>query len=389
MVRRKSFEARSADGRAWPTVVDLFCGCGGVTAALKARHFRVVAAVDRDPVACESFRSNHQRVHLYERDIADVDPSEIRRMLRERDLDLLVVCSPCQPFSQQNRSSSDDERAQLILSAIRFAAVLWPSLIFFENVPGLTRKRFEPILTKLRSGLTQLGYMVGEPQELDAADYGVPQRRLRCVMLARRGAAPPSLPEPTTPAGHRMSVDTAIGDLPPLSSGQADADDSLHFAREHQAIALERLRRIPKNGGSRDALPERLRLECHRDRRGHPDVYGRMRWKDVAPTLTTGCTDVTRGRFAHPRDDRAISLREAARLQTFPDHYRFAGSAKHIAAQIGNSVPIRFIEALAPVLRGALTAAKPEAQACTSADSPEHVRRRARTRLTVAVARGK
>jgi DNA (cytosine-5)-methyltransferase 1 len=203
MARGKDPAGCSLGDRAWPTAVDLFCGCGGMTAALKARHFRVVAAVDWDPVACESYRSNHRRVHLYEKDIAAVDPNEIRRMLGERDLDLLVVCSPCQPFSQQNRNSTEDERAELILSAIRFAAILAPSLIFFENVPGLTRKRFAPILRKLRSGLTKLGYVVGEPQELDAADYGVPQRRLRCVMLARRGSAPPPLPEPTTPAGYR------------------------------------------------------------------------------------------------------------------------------------------------------------------------------------------
>jgi DNA (cytosine-5)-methyltransferase 1 len=329
-------------------------------------------------------------VRLYERDIANLEPGEILPLLGDRGLDLLVVCSPCQPFSQQNRSSDEDERAQLILSAVRFAAVLTPHLIFFENVPGLTRKRFMPILTKLRSELTKLGYVVGEPQDLDAADYGVPQRRLRCVMLARRGSAPPPLPEPTTPLGQRISVDAAIGGLPALSSGQADTSDALHFARDHQAIALERLRHIPKNGGSRDALPEKLWLDCHRGRRGHPDVYGRMRWKDVAPTLTTGCTDVTRGRFAHPRDDRAISLREAARLQTFPDNYRFAGSAKDIAAQIGNSVPLRFIEALTAVLRSALNFNEPEEHLWTFAKAPKQVSQRARSGSIVSVtARGK
>ncbi len=382
MTRSESSTVSTSGGRAWPTAVDLFCGCGGLTAALKARHFRVVAAVDCDPVACESYRSNHRSVHLYEQDIADVDPGEIRGMLGGSDLDLLAVCSPCQPFSQQNRSSREDERARLILWAIRFAAMLSPSLIFFENVPGLTRKRFAPILKELRCGLKELGYVVGEPQELDAADYGVPQRRLRCVMLARRGAAPPCLPEPTTPSGHRVSVDAAIGDLPRLASGQADPDDVLHFAREHREIALARLRHIPKNGGSRAALPDRLRLACHRDHRGHPDVYGRMRWKDVAPTLTTGCTDITRGRFAHPRDDRAISLREAARLQTFPDNYRFSGSAKNIATQVGNSVPVRFVEALAPALRAVCTATRSGIDTCAESDAgtvggvPPHLRAR-------------
>ncbi len=341
--------------RAWPTAVDLFCGCGGVTAALKERHFRVVAAVDNNALACESYRRNHRRVRLYERDIELVDPSEIRNQcLGGANLDLLVVCSPCQPFSPQNRKSGEDDRSRLILSALRFAEALEPKLIFFENVPGLTRSRFASILTELTSGLQHLGYVVGVPEELDAADYGVPQRRLRCVLLAQRGSPPPPLPAPVTPPGSRITVRTAIEGLPALKSGEKCDGDTLHFARNHREIALKRLALIPRDGGSRDALPEELRLECHREHDGHPDVYGRMRWDDVAPTLTTGCTDVTRGRYGHPRDDRAISLREAARLQTFPDRYRFAGSAKDIATQVGNAVPVRLIEALVPTLRSSL-----------------------------------
>lgn len=354
--------------RSWPTAVDLFCGCGGMTAALKARHFRVVAAVDFDSVACRSYRSNHPSVHLYEQDIAAVDPANIHSLLRNRRLDILAVCSPCQPFSQQNRSSRPDDRAELLLSSIRFAQVLSPRLILFENVPGLTRRQFAPLLDDLRCGLTAAGYELGEPKELNAADYGVPQRRLRCVMLARHGGDVPTFPAPTTPDGNRVTVAAAIGGLPTLASGEADKEDALHFARQHQSIALERLRHIPKDGGSRDALPARLRLDCHRNHSGHPDVYGRMRWSEVAPTLTTGCTDVTRGRFAHPRDDRAISLREAARLQTFPDNYRFSGSAREIAAQVGNAVPVQFIEALTPILRAALAPAASGGKARPSVD---------------------
>lgn len=341
--------------RRWPTAVDLFCGCGGVTQALKARHFRVVAAVDNDPVACESYEANHPTVNLYPLDIDTIDPREIwRKDLGRRNLDLLVVCSPCQPFSQHNQSHQPDERTSLILSVVPFARYLKPKLIFFENVPGLKRDRFAPILASLREQLEGLGYVLGDPTELDAADYGVPQRRRRCVMLARRGAPPPSLPAPSSPQGRRVTVRAAIGDLAKLISGTADETDPLHYARSHQAVALERLQHIPRDGGSRSDLPEHLWLDCHRQSRGHPDVYGRMRWDDVAPTLTTGCTDVTRGRFAHPEDDRAISLREAARLQTFPDTYEFSGPLKDVARQIGNAVPVRLVEELAPVLREAV-----------------------------------
>lgn len=339
----------------WPTVVDLFCGCGGVTLGFERKRFRVVAAVDNDPIACDTYRQNHQSVYLYERDINDVDPRQIRvAQLKGNDLDVLAVCAPCQPFSGQNRKAGQEAQARLVLHAVRFAKVLRPTIILFENVPGFVRARFEPLLEELREGLRRNDYVVDSPRNIDAADYGVPQRRLRCIMLAKRGGPPPCLPNPITPVGLRTTVFEAIGDLPPLTSGRTDQNDPLHFARAHQPIALARLAHINRDGGSRDTLPSHLVLDCHKNYRGHPDVYGRMSWQDVAPTLTTGCTDLTRGRFAHPRDDRAITLREAARLQTFPDTYRFAGSPKGIATQIGNAVPPRLIEALVPIVRNSL-----------------------------------
>ena len=158
-------------------------------------------------------------------------------------------------------------------------------------------------------------------------------------MFATREGLLPTLPLPVTPDKARVTVQNAIGDLPPLANGQSSASDPLHFARMHQPVALERMKFIPKDGGDRFSLPPELELLCHKGHKGHPDVYGRMKWKDVASTLTTGCTDITRCRFMHPRDNRGISLREAARLQTFPDSYLFFGSSKEIAVQIGNAVP--------------------------------------------------
>jgi DNA (cytosine-5)-methyltransferase 1 len=341
--------------RRWPTAVDLFCGCGAVSAALKSRRFRVVAAVDNDPIACTSYRKNHPTVALHAKDIRRVDPREIRRdLLSGRNLDLLVVCAPCQPFSSQNRKKGADARARLILSAVRFADILKPKVIFFENVPGLARGRFSAVLSELQKRLSKLDYVVGDPDEVDAADYAVPQRRRRCVLLARKRAAPPALPSALTPSGKRKTVRNAIRNLSKLAAGQKSRSplDPLHFARQHHPIALKRLRAIPKNGGGRESLPKTLRLACHGDDdKSFSDVYGRMAWDDVAPTLTTGCTDITRGRFAHPTANRAITLREAARLQTFPDTFWFGGSAQQIATQIGNAVPVRLVEAFAPVLR--------------------------------------
>jgi DNA (cytosine-5)-methyltransferase 1 len=334
------------------TVVDLYCGCGGVTTGLKRKGWKVVAAVDKDPVVCKTYKLNHPEVHLYQDDIKKVDPKKIRRNdLNNRDLDLLVVCAPCQPFSTQNRSAKDDGRSKLILEAIRFAAILRPRAIFFENVPGLASELHSGILHKLKEGLANLGYVLSKPYNIDAADYGVPQRRIRCVLFASRSRVLPSLPTPTTPEGKRVTVRKAIGHLKKLDSGELHSRDPLHKARKHRPEALTRLEKIPKDGGSRAALPSDLVLPCHQEHKGHMDVYGRMQWSDVAPTLTTGCTNVTKGRFAHPEQDRAITAREAALLQSFPRKYQFAGSLESIAAQIGNAVPVRLIEALSASLK--------------------------------------
>lgn len=344
-------------GRKWPTAVDLFSGSGAVSAALKRRHFRVVAAVDNDPIACGTYRLNHPNTPVFEDDIEDVDPNTIRsEYLGGRDVDLLIVCAPCQPFSSQNRKRAPDTRSRLILQAGRFARVLRPKLIFFENVPGLASA--STLLDELRESLGP-DYSLGAPHRVDAADYGVPQRRIRCIMMASRMGPPPAPPPALTPKGKRATVKGAIGHLARLGSGESDSADTLHRARSHQPIALQRLRAVPKDGGSRSSLPVELQLACHQAVAvtKFSDVYGRMSWSDTAPTLTTGCTDITRGRFAHPHDDRAITLREAALLQTFAPNYQFMGSASDIATQIGNAVPTKLIEAFVPVFRQVVSAA--------------------------------
>ena len=195
--------------------MDLFSGCGAVTEALKRRHFRVVAAVDNDPIACRTYRKNHPAVRLFEKDIRRVSPAAIRAdLLDGRDLDLLVVCAPCQPFSSQGRRDATDRRARLIFSAVRFASILKPKLILFENVPGLASERFSKVLDELRRRLNKADYQIGDPETADAADYGVPQRRQRCILFATRQGEPPRLPAPTTPFGKQRTVRGAVQDLP-------------------------------------------------------------------------------------------------------------------------------------------------------------------------------
>ena len=345
-------------GSRWPTAIDLFCGSGGATVALKQAHFRVVAAVDNDPAACRSYRRNNPRVRLFEQDIRKLSPDVVAdESLGDEPLDLLIVCAPCQPFSSQNRARSEDKRALLLLQASRFARHLKPKVIFVENVPGLASESNSDLLTKFKRRCGA-GYKFSDPLMVDAADFGVPQRRRRCLLFGTYGVETPTLPAAVTPAGKRKTVRETIEHLPSLVAGDRDEDDPLHLSRNHAPITLERLKAVPVDGGSRDSLPQHLRLRCHTDSKSFPDVYGRMAWDDVAPTLTTGCTDLTKGRFAHPDQDRAITLREAALLQTFPEDYRFVGSRKVIADQIGNAIPPALVRALAPSLRANIKQAR-------------------------------
>jgi DNA (cytosine-5)-methyltransferase 1 len=339
-----------------PTAVDIFCGSGGVTAGLRMARWRVLAACDNDPVAAATYRANHPKTAFIEGDIAASETVDgIARRVGDRSVDLLVICAPCQPFSTQNRVRGDDPRKQLIVVSLAVARRLKPAMIFFENVPGLASAAYRPILDSVRTELASLGYAVSEPLVRDAANYGVPQRRRRCIMFAAKDGTAVDAFVKHDVRSPKRSVYDAIADLEVLGSGDASEADVLHRARLHQPIALERLRHIPKDGGSRSSLPAHLELKCHvGDSHSFSDVYGRMSWQSEAPTLTTGCTDLTRGRFAHPEQDRAITLREAARIQTFPDDYAFAGNDSQIAMQVGNAVPPVMIHAFSRAFKAAL-----------------------------------
>ena len=334
--------------------IDIYSGSGAVTEGLKAEGITVLAAIDNDPIACQTYRLNHPEVHLVQSDIRSLNPTTLRKDIRlNRQLDLLVVCAPCQPFSSQNRKrASNDPRADLVLESLKFVEEFKPKVVFFENVPGIATSG---PLVSLRHKLTEIGYCLGEPKNLNAANCGVPQRRERCIMVAARSRKRIDAFYSSITPRPNVTVRGAIGTLRQLCSGERDPDDPLHFARNHQPVVLRRLQHIPVDGGSRSSLPSELELACHKGRKNDfPDVYGRMRWDDVAPTLTTGCTDVTKGRFAHPRDNRAITLREAALLQSFPPHYRFFGNSGQIARQIGNAVPVNMIRTLVPSLKHCL-----------------------------------
>jgi len=309
---------------------------------LKRAGFRVLGAVDVDPLSVKTYKANHRDVTLWEKDIRELDPQELLDALglKKGGLDLLAGCPPCQGFSTMRTLngavSVEDPRNDLLLEFARFVEALRPRAVMMENVPGLANdERFEVF----RRRMENLGYRGGH-RILNAADYGVPQRRRRLIYLAGMGVEIPFAEK----NGRRKTVKDAIGGLP--KAGRSG--DPVHDMPENRTLkVLEVIRLIPKDGGSRRDLPEKFQLECHKRCNGFKDVYGRMAWKDVAPTITGGCFNPSKGRFLHPEEDRAITMREAALLQGFPRRYKFpvTDNKSAVALMIGNALPPPFIAA--------------------------------------------
>jgi DNA (cytosine-5)-methyltransferase 1 len=327
--------------------IDLFSGCGGASLGFSAAGFTPRGAVEIDEAAATAYESN-LGVRPLVKNIQRVTGGELLRSagLGAGECTLLSGCPPCQSYTSLRHGSKssrlDRRRNSLYLDYLRLAEAVHPRHIAFENVPGMLSSRWKPRFDSMLEGLAQLGY-ASTWAVIDAADYGVPQHRRRLVVFASR-VADPALPKPThsgSPGpGYRRhrTVRDGIGSLLPLNSGEGHPTDSYHRARSHTPLAIERLRAIPEGGGRTD-LPPRLQLECHKDHDGHYDIYGRMRWDQPAPTLTSGCTNVTRGRFGHPDQDRAITLREAMLLQSFPRKAVLHGTSGDMSLQIGNAIP--------------------------------------------------
>jgi len=321
------------------TAVDLFAGCGGLTAGLKLAGFRVVAAVECDAGALEAYETNHPDVSLvYRRDIREVSGREMldALSLERGELDLLAGCPPCQGFSRMrtlNRGeAASDPRNDLVHEYVRLVDELLPRALMFENVPGLAKDRR---YGELGDAIRRLGYNTVDRVH-DAAEFGVPQRRRRLIMLAIRGSTL-RMPEPL-PNRDGPTVRVTIGHLSAPGTSGDPAHDVVETRRPGVA---ELIRLIPRDGGSRGDIGPAYTLACHQRCDGFYDVYGRMRWDDVSPTITSGFVNPSKGRFLHPEQDRCITPREAALLQTFPPAYRFPMSrGKYaVAAMIGNAFP--------------------------------------------------
>lgn len=325
-----------------PLAVDLFCGAGGLTRGLVQAGFEVVGAVELHDLAVSAYRTNFPNTQLWHADIRNVTVAGMMRTLgiAKGELDLLAACPPCQGFSTMRTLNGSvtpvEPQNDLVLQLLRFVRQMRPKAVLVENVPGLAN---DARLDKLEQVLKHKRYRV-RSEVINAADYGVPQRRRRFFLVASRLGDLPDKPKRAV----RKTVRLAIGSLGPAGR----SGDPLHDHGENRSLeVLDRIARVPKDGGGRLDLPLDYQLECHIRGDGFKDVYGRMGWDGVAPTITCGCVNPSKGRFLHPEQNRAITLREAALLQTFPKKHRFPlDCGKFPTAElIGNAIPPKLVAA--------------------------------------------
>lgn len=321
--------------------IDLFCGAGALTYGLSKAGIDIRLGVDIDPSCDYPFSANNSSEFLLE-SVTNLKGSDLLRVYQGASVRLLAGCAPCQTFSSYyQKANSDDTRWWLLSEFSRLVGETMPELVTMENVPGLRDKEvFDEFVEKLRSWEYRIFYDI-----VDCYYYGVPQHRNRLVLLASRLGAIELLP-PSKFSLKKKTVRDIIGRMPPLEAGGTDSSDPLHQCSGLSELNLKRMRASRPGGTWRD-WDKILVSECHRRDSGktYPGVYGRMRWDDVAPTITTQFFGFGNGRFGHPDQNRAISLREGAMLQGFPKKYKFVKSKndihkKTIGRLVGNAVPV-------------------------------------------------
>lgn len=328
-------------------VIDLFCGIGGLTHGLRKAGLSVVAGIDND-VSCRYGYEYNNRTQFIHEDILNVTANNINKLFgnKKKTIRVLVGCAPCQPFSKLSISKVTKKQLEPLEQFAYLIKKTLPDIVSMENVSGLADTKKYPIFKNFIETLKDCHYEY-ECVTVDASDYGVPQSRKRLVLLASR-LGPIGLLKKTHKY-RKVTVRDAIGGLTPIKHGEICKKDTIHRARKLDPINLERIKSTPQNGGNSKSWSKKLKLECHKRKSGmtyRHSVYGRMRWDYPAPTMTTQCTGLGNGRFGHPRQNRAISLREAAIFQTFPRSYRFVNPkdlvyTNQVAKFIGNAVPVR------------------------------------------------
>lgn len=336
--------------------IDLFSGAGGTTQGLKKAGIDVIAAVEIDKIASKTYHHNNPEVKLLIEDIRKIHKQDLPT-IDKSDYLLLVACPPCQGFSTIRNGGQNDLRNELVFEYQRLIGEMKPDFLLMENVAGMTGKKGKKIFQLFCENIEKYYHIKYEI--LNAADYGVPQRRKRLVLhgikkeVTKKLNVDVSLPSKTHSKNGEKGLEPWINadvilDLPSIGAGET-YDGNLpvynHTANNLSEINKKRITIIRKGGGSRDALPDELVLKCHKNSSGHSDVYGILRTNEPSVTITGGCMSYSKGRFGHPTQDRALSAREAARLQSFDDDYIFFGTKVQLAKQIGNAVPVKLAEA--------------------------------------------
>ena len=347
-------------------VIDMFCGCGGVSVGFLTinnyvKAFRIIGALDIDPIACKSYEQ--LGVSPYNEDIRKLsgDKKTLANFLKKSRCDppkplILVGCPPCQGFSPHRKKdwknwNKSDIRNSLVGHFAKVAVKMKPEYIFMENVPDLLSKRYSKYYSDFKNQLENSGYKVVSCV-VNMAEYGVPQERYRAIVLASRISVSP--PKPFLEPSSFVTVRDSIGHLEEIEPGIPSKKDPLHITAKHKKSTLEVIRAVPKNGGSR---PKGIGPKCLDKVNGFSDVYGRLRWDKPSITITGYSRNPASGRYAHPEQDRGLSVREAAILQGFPPYFDFVGSFDEKFLQIGNAVPPLFSAFLAAHILGDLSEA--------------------------------
>ncbi len=335
--------------------MDLFCGAGGLSYGFNLESFHIAAGIDTDETCRYPFEENLKAPFVL-KDVSSVSAEQVESMFAPGQARILVGCAPCQPFSAYNARNTDT-KWQLLGSFQRLIREVLPDVVSMENVPRLQSYSNGTVFRSFVDGLRDDGYKVAY-SVLNGADFGLAQVRQRLVLLAsRRGT--PRLPKPTHVQRQR-TVREEVGSLPPLQHGESSDSDRMHRARRLSRVNARRIA-ASKPGGTWRDWPQEIRASCHRRLSGktYQNVYGRMMWDKPAPTITTQFSGYGNGRFGHPEQDRALTLREGALLQGFPMDYEFVQPDKPVrfgavSRLIGNAVPVKMSEAIAAAVRSHL-----------------------------------
>ncbi|MGK7903532.1 MAG: DNA cytosine methyltransferase [Hormoscilla sp.] len=330
------------------STVDLFCGAGGLTYGFEQAGLPVTAGYDIDPACKFPYEHNNKAKFLWQ-DVQNVSGLDLAEHFSGSSIKVLAGCAPCQPFSSYSRRYHDRQsKWKLLQDFARLIAECEPDIISMENVLQL---KLHSVFQEFILQLKKLNYCF-EYYEVNCLDYGIPQSRKRLVLFASRFGKI-NLIAPTHNPDTYQTVRQTIENLEPLSAGQASQIDRLHRSSKLSALNLRRIR-ASKPGGTWRDWPQNLMAKCHIKKSGktYPAVYGRMEWDKPSPTITTQCFGFGNGRFGHPEQDRAISLREAALLQTFPPGYQFVAPDKPVLFSlvgrlIGNAVPVKLGQVIA------------------------------------------